>query len=240
LWAIEGPPELEDILSFTKGDNGVFVKPDIEVFKSLKLHLLNGTHTLSASLAWLSGFETVKQAMEDQDFSAFIKNLMLNEIGKAIPYPVSPEQINEFGSKVLDRFRNPFLKHNWINITFQNTAKMRMRNIPVLKEYHKLYSSAPKNMTVGFAAFIVFMRAVKKEGGNYYGNFKGREYKINDDQAAFFYEVWQQKPVEQVVETILGNRDLWGEDLSALTGFKTGVQEALAKMMNEEVAPKEI
>jgi tagaturonate reductase len=50
LWAIEGDDEVKRILSFTTEEDGAFVKPDIDIYKFLKLHLLNGTHTLSASL----------------------------------------------------------------------------------------------------------------------------------------------------------------------------------------------
>jgi tagaturonate reductase len=170
--------------------------------------------------------------MEDEVFSGFIEKLMFKDIGQAIPYAVSPEQLREFGAKVLDRFRNPFLQHRWINITFQNTAKMRMRNVPVLKQSHHLNSPAPKYMVAGFAAYILFMRPVKKEGDSYYGTYNGQFYKINDEQAKFFYNVWKKDiPVEKLVTEILRNVELWGEDLSYLTEFKTGVQNYLKDMM---------
>src|SRR5690606_24836521 len=63
LWAIEGDEKVKQVLSFGQTDSGVIVAPDIEMYRELKLRLLNGTHTLSCGLAFLSGFNTVKEAM---------------------------------------------------------------------------------------------------------------------------------------------------------------------------------
>ncbi|WP_317128494.1 tagaturonate reductase [Hymenobacter radiodurans] len=60
LWAIEGDERVKEILSFHQADKGIFIRPDINLFRELKLRLLNGTHTLSCGLAYLSGCETVR------------------------------------------------------------------------------------------------------------------------------------------------------------------------------------
>jgi tagaturonate reductase len=191
---------------------------------------------LSASLACLAGFDTVKQAMEDEVFSDFVKQLMLKDIAVAIPFPIPADEINKFGSKVLERFRNPFLQHRWINITFQNTMKMRMRNVPVITRYLQLYSSSPEFIATGFAAFILFMKAVKKEGTAYYGLNNGNYYIINDDQASYFFTLWQEEiSTELLVARVLSNKDLWGIDLSAYSQFHISVWQMLSAMMRDGV-----
>lgn len=60
------------------------IVPDIQKFKELKLRLLNGTHTLSCAIALLMGFDTVKKAMENDDFLAYVSDLMETEIGPSI------------------------------------------------------------------------------------------------------------------------------------------------------------
>jgi tagaturonate reductase len=236
LWAIEGPEELGSVLTFTQADSGVFVKTDIEVFKSLKLHLLNGTHTLSAGLAYLSGFDTVKEGMEDPVFSDFVAQLMTKDIAKAIPYAVNAAEVEKFSSKVLDRFRNPFLQHRWINITLQNTMKMKMRNVPVILQYQKLFNKAPECMATGFAAFILFMKPVKKESEKYFGWSNDRYYMINDEQASFFYSLWEKESSSDVIVTkILANKDLWDADLSTFRAFELSVQTMLSLMIREGV-----
>jgi tagaturonate reductase len=232
LWAIEGSEEVEKILSFTKTGDGAFVKPDIDIFKFLKLHLLNGTHTLSASLAFLAGFDVVKEAMGDKVFSSYVANLMRHDIAKAIPYKIPEEEINAFATKVLDRFRNPFLQHKWINITLQNTMKMKNRNVPVLLKHSELHKTAPEYMATGFAGYLLFMKAVKHEGKNYFGKRNEEFYPISDDQAPYFYELWNSgKDVGSIVESVLSNKDLWGADLSLYSSFARSVEDKLSSMI---------
>jgi tagaturonate reductase len=237
LWAIEGDAEVRRTLSFATADNGAFVKPDIDIFKFLKLHLLNGTHTLSASLAYLAGFDIVKQGMEDKVFSSYVQHLMLTDIAKAIPYEIEKSEIDNFANKVLDRFRNPFLQHKWINITLQNTMKMKNRNMPVILRYQQLYNKSPKYMATGFAAYLLFMKAVKKEGNVYYGKRGDEYYPINDDQAGYFYHLWNgDLSPDILIHQVLSNKDLWGEDISAFTSFREDVSEKLAEMLSHGVS----
>jgi tagaturonate reductase len=241
LWAIQGNSHVAAKLGFTAADEGVFVKPDIEIYKSLKLHLLNGTHTFSACLAFLSGFKTVKEAMDDAGFYDFVRSLMLKEIGSAMPGDISSKEVTQFGTKVLDRFQNPFLRHQWLNITFQCTTKMRMRNVGVLKKYHELHHAAPMRMATGFAAYILFMRPVKIEGKVYYGSLNGNFYAINDEHAAFFYELWQRESdPRQIVKEVLANQRFWETDLNALTPFAEAVTKIFTDMMNNGVQFKKL
>ena len=144
LWAIEGNEHVKEILSFAQVDAGVIIEPDITIYKELKLRLLNGTHTLSCGLAFLAGFSSVKEAMDDELMSAFITEVMINELAPSIPYTVSLAAAQQFAYKVLDRFRNPHIRHQWINITMQYTSKMAMRNLPVLLKHYEQYKSSPE------------------------------------------------------------------------------------------------
>ena len=87
LWAIEGDEEVRcGVVICGRADEGVIIEPDIEIYRELKLRMLNGTHTLSCGLAVLAGFTTVKKGMDDPAFSAFVSDLMMKEIAPAIPY----------------------------------------------------------------------------------------------------------------------------------------------------------
>src|SRR6185437_12666593 len=99
LWAIEGDDKIKNILSFAQTDEGVVIEPNIDLYRELKLRLLNGTHTLTCGLAFLAGFDTVHHAMEDKYFSSFIESLMRNEIAPSIPYEIYESQKHEFISR---------------------------------------------------------------------------------------------------------------------------------------------
>ena len=148
--------------------------------------MLNATHTLSCGLAYLSGFKTVKAAMEDELFESYVRNLMMDEISPAIPYAITENEKREFGLKVLDRFRNPCLQHQWLSITMQYSSKLAMRVLPVLNKYYELFKKPPELISMGFAAYLLFMRPVKKESDKYYGILDNQYYLINDDRAPIF------------------------------------------------------
>lgn len=233
LWAIEGGDNVKAILSFADADPRIVITPDITKYKELKLRLLNGTHTVSCGLAHLAGIQTVKEAMEDPQVSAFVTHLMLREIAPAVPCTLAENEARDFGLQVLDRFRNPYLQHRWLSITMQYTSKMAMRVVPVLLRYIELYKTVPEHIALGFAAYLLFMKAVKKEGAVFFGETKGVFYPINDDQAAYFYEVWKTDKAEVVVTKVLKNETLWGTDLSRLAGFEASVAEKLYDLIND-------
>jgi tagaturonate reductase len=237
LWAIEGDQHVREVLSFAHADDGVVIAEDIESFRELKLRLLNGTHTLSCAVAFLAGCETVKIAMEDESVSTFISELMMNELAPSIPVQMDINVAREFGGKVLDRFRNPEIKHQWISISMQYSLKMKSRCIPVLLTHFKKFGTVPELFTTGFAAFLAFMRPVEKAGDKFFGQINDRRYQLQDDMAGLFYDRWQTHgdDVEGLVTSILKDPALWGEDLSALPGFKAAVIEKLNAILKSGI-----
>ena len=227
LWAIEGDDYIRKVLSFYVVDAGVIITPDITKFKELKLRMLNATHTLSCGLAYLSGFKTVKAAMEDELFESYIEHLMMHEVSPAIPYAISEDEKRAFGVKVLDRFRNPYLQHQWLSITMQYSSKLAMRVLPLLNKYYELFKKPPELISMGFAAYILFMRPVKKESGKYYGILDNQFYLINDDRVSEFFGLWDEGLADVIVNRVLSNTGLWGTDLTKLEGFANSVTKKL-------------
>src|SRR4030095_12337707 len=133
------------------------------------------------------------------------------------------------------RFENPYLEHNWLSITVQFAAKMKMRNIPLLLKYYEDNAQVPELMALGFAGFIVFMKPTFEEDGKYWGEWNKKLYQINDDSAAWFKEKWAAKDPGLVVKNVLGGKDFWGEDLLKLPGFETAVTAAVQHILQKGV-----
>jgi tagaturonate reductase len=231
LWAIEGNDHVRSVLTFAGADEGVVITSDIDLYRELKLRLLNGTHTLSCGLAFLSGFETVKEAMEDELMSGFIADLMQQEIAPAIPYSVPEEMAQEFSRKVLDRFANPFIKHNWLAITMNYSSKLKMRCVPLLVEHYRKQRSVPELMALGFAAYIRFMKPVQVTDGKHYGEWNGVTYLLQDDQAATFFRRWTGLSHAALVRDVLRD-SFWGASLNDLPGFAEAVTDKLIQICN--------
>jgi tagaturonate reductase len=236
LWAIESDNEhVKEILSFAEADEGVVIAPDIQIFRELKLRILNGSHTLSCGLAHLAGFRIVKEAMADASFNQYVETLMMNEIIPVITnesLPVSMAQ--DFAKKVLDRYRNPYIEHQWLSITMQYSSKINMRDTPLLLKYIELFQHPPVYMSLGWAAHLLFMRSTPGDDGQYYGEINGKKYLVNDNQAAYYSDQW--KDPQRVVSAILSNTALWGTDLSQLPGFVEIVQKNLDLLQSEGAA----
>ena len=233
LWAIEGNDAVKEILSFAKADDGVVITDDIELFRELKLRMLNATHTLSCGVAFLSGIDTVKEAMDDKVMGSFIADLMLQEIAPAIPYDAALPLAEEFGTKVQERFRNPFIQHQWISITMNYTLKLKTRAIPLLLSHYEKFNLLPENFTASFAAYLLFMKVVKLDANQYYGISDGKEYLINDEKAALFFSLWKKYDVPVLVNKVLKDIDLWDTDLTKVPGFEQEVAEKLQMMITE-------
>lgn len=225
LWAVEGDEKVAAVLSFMQADKGLIVKPDIEIYRELKVRLLNGTHTLSSGIAVLSAIDTVKNGMDNTGLRRYVEEVMRSEIAQAIPYDVTEEEALAFSDTVIDRFANPHIKHLWLSITMQYSMKLRIRILPVLTRYYELYNKAPEYIVFGFAAYLHFMRVQKEEEGKYYGRYNGISYLITDDSAAYFLEKTQEHTESEYVDAVLNDTAFWTTDLTALNGFTAAVKQ---------------
>jgi tagaturonate reductase len=247
LWAIEGDEKIGNILSFAEADEGVGIGPNIDLHRELKLRLLNGTHTLTCGLAFLANYETVQQVMEDDLSSGFISDLMTNELSPSIPYEIDEDTKKLFITKTLDRFRNPHINHHWKSITLNYSSKMRMRCIPLLLNHYKHNDTVPQLFSLGFAAYLYFMKAVQQKGNEFYGELNGQLYLIEDVMASKYFSLWQKKTVDCLVKEVLEDVSLWDYDLSGLPGFQQSVINNLDSILSdgmkatlEKVHPKKI
>jgi tagaturonate reductase len=236
LWAIETTSQrTKDILSFSAIDKGIILTSNINKYREIKLRLLNGTHTFSCGLAYLAGFETVKDAMANKSMNLFFYDLMKHEIGPCIAsVEITRLESYEFAKNVLDRFRNPYIDHRWLSITLNFTGKMKMRNVPLLKEHYNRFNNVPQFMAIGFAAYLLFMKATIKDGDKYFGNNEGVSYHIQDEWANYYYEVWQNNNLEEVVKAVLSNENIWSVDLNKLDGFANAVTKYLKLFMENK------
>jgi tagaturonate reductase len=221
LWAIESSnTKTVEILSFAKANPTVKVVPDINLFKELKLRLLNGTHSFSCALAMFCGFDTVIQAMQVDYFRQFVQRLMFDEIKPLIISESIMEQTAQiFAEQVIDRFSNENIEHKWVNISMQYSSKMAIRNVPLFLKNSSLNRELPFRMMIGFAAYLLFMKTEKNADGLYYRTIGNKTYQVNDEKAELLYHYWFGKNTFEAVNDILSDNSLWGTNLHLINGF---------------------
>ena len=93
-------------------------------------------------------------------------------------------------------------------------------------------------MALGFAGTLLFLKAVKNEDRQYFGQRGEAFYPINDDNAAYFSEKWQGITTEDIpnfVNGVLGNIKIWEKDLTKFAGFAEAVSAYLKMMLEKGV-----
>lgn len=189
LWVIEGDFEKEFPLR-AAGVNVIWT-PDVKPYKKRKVRILNGAHTSMVLAARLYGLSTVKECLEDATVRAFLDKTLSEEI---IPTLGNTEEDITFGKAVLDRFANPFVKHQLLSIALNSVSKFKARVLPTLIEYYEERGVLPKCMTFSLAALIAFYRT--------------EESNDNEDIMEFMKTA--------TVADILKKEQYWGRDLSFL------------------------
>ncbi|TAH08441.1 MAG: tagaturonate reductase [Runella slithyformis] len=236
LWAIEGDDRVKKVLSFAQVHPNVIIDEDISYYRERKLRILNGSHSAAAPLGHLSGFDITFQCMNDPKMAAFYEGIVYEEILPTLPFEEEMAELKIFADATLARYRNPFIQQKLIGITLQQTSKMNARNVETIKRYYEKFDKVPQRMALGFAAYLLFMKAVKEENGQYFGQRGAELYPINDSAAAYFYQNWQGITTDNTadfVKTVLSNRQFWDTDLTELPNFAETVNSYLLEMMKQ-------
>ena len=235
FWAIEGPAELEDRLPFKKAGVPVSVVPDVTPYKKRKVRILNGAHTGFVLGAYLAGFDIVRDCMHDDTVLGFMNKMLYEEVIPTLP--LDKDDLMNFASAVQDRFNNPFVNHELMSISLNSTSKWRARNMPSLLDYIQINGKLPACLTMSLAAYIAFYSndiQALTDSGLVCRRAKGNEYTVSDDRWALeFYWAHKDDCVEDLVHAVLTNTDMWGQDLTAISGFETAVAQDLALIRKE-------
>jgi tagaturonate reductase len=156
FWAIAADPT-ELRAAFPIDDGSVLFAPDIRFYEQRKLRLLNGTHTALAPLALLAGVRTVRQAAEHPRLGPLLCRVVFDEIVPASDLP--REEAQAFARSVVERFRNPWLEHEWRVIATNQATKLRIRVLPSLVDYMRKQKRVPEGLALCVAASVFWARS---------------------------------------------------------------------------------
>ena len=236
LWVIEGKKEWADILPIHKGQGNVIWTDDVTPYKKRKVTILNGGHTGTVLAAYLAGHNIVLDFMNDDVFKGYLNHLLYNEVIPTLT--LAEDELKQFASDVCDRFANPYIKHNLLDISLNSCAKFNARCLPTLLEYTRKMETLPKAMVFALAAFIKFYQCEEVDG-KYIGVRKdGTQYEVRDDQdvVTFFAEVWATGDARTVVEKVLGNTAFWsGKDLTTIPGLVEATTANVVALQEKDV-----
>jgi len=226
LWVIEAPASVQKIFPTHKTDLQVKFVDDLTPYRTRKVRILNGAHTALVPVAYLKGLRTVRESIEDRYAGEFIRKAVAEEIIPTLDLP--KEELNQFANDVIERFQNPFIRHELISIALNSISKYKVRVLPSVVEYQTRTGKLPDRLLFSLAALIQF----------YKGEWRGTQIPLSDSPEilSFFKGVWAKQELQQVVNETLSNKEFWGMDLTTIPGLASTVQSNLENLQKEEFA----
>ena len=216
LWAIEGGEDLKAKLPFDKTDLNVKIVDDIRPFKMIKVRILNGAHTAMVPVSILFGNQLVMETVNGGFTGPFVDNVIA-EISETLP--MDKNEITAYAEEVMDRFRNPFIKHALADIALNSISKFKVRVLPSLLGYYTTTKKLPTSLTFSLACLIQF----------YKGTWNNEALPVKDtpELVEAFKKAWELGNIESVVAAVLANTDFWDEDLNKVEGLSQALVHAL-------------
>lgn len=246
LWVIEGDKRFAEELPFTRAGLNVIWTDDMTPYRTRKVRILNGAHTMTVLAAYLYGLNTVKECMDDGLIRAYMEKGLYEEIIPTLDLP--EHELLDFAKAVSERFANPFIRHYLLSIALNSTSKFKTRVLPSITEYVQRKGKIPQVLTFSLAALIAFYRGTEMSGNSLKGLRDtgaegGNQYDINDDKTVLelFQKLWKSyesgsMKIDELTSTVLSNVDMWGLDLNTIPVFTAAVAGYLQKIVIEGMA----
>ena len=135
---------------------GVTLTDDVRGYEQAKLRILNGAHSSLAYIGLARGHETVFEAMSDPSLEHFISRLVHSDIALSLGH-VDGLDVQAYGDAVLDRFRNPEIRHLLSQIAWDGSQKLPYRLLETTQNALDAGRSVER-LAVPVAAWIAFIR----------------------------------------------------------------------------------
>nr|MDA3880728.1 tagaturonate reductase [Prolixibacteraceae bacterium] len=222
LWVIEAPEWVKDEFPAEKAGLDVKFVKDMKKYREQKVQVLNGCHTGSYAVSFLSGIETVRDAYENLEVGSFMKELVYDEVLPILDG--SEKELKKFAKKILERFANPYIRHQWQSIALNAMSKWETRNLPSLLNFHETHQMLPQKLVFSLAAMIAYFK----------GEAEGKEYNMQEDQwiLDFYKDAWGEcdgRPISvyELVEKVLKLDKVWKRDLNEIPNLTMTVSHYL-------------
>lgn len=220
LWVIEGDDDLKKKLPFDKIYLDVKIVEDMQPYRTRKVRILNGAHTSMVPFSILYGNSTVKETIDNPFTGNFVNQTIFSEIIDTLE--MDRKELDKFAMEVLDRFRNPFIKHQLADIALNSISKFKVRVLPSLIAYEIKHKKIPLHLTFAMACLILF----------YKGNWQGEDLPVKDNEEIIdiFKRYWSLGDYHKISKAVLQNENFWNMDLTNINTLTDAIAAALEEI----------
>ena len=227
LWPVVAEPftqwVIEDRFSGARpawDEAGATFVSDVAPFESMKLRMLNGSHSALAYLGYLAGHDTVAEAMDDDALAGFVEGLMADTI-PTFDLP-SNIDVNAYKTSLLTRFRNRALHHRTWQIAMDGSQKLPQRILGPVRD--RLAKGLPiERHALVVAGWMRYVTGIDE---------RGRPIDVRDPLLKSFQERLHGAGgnAVRIVGDLLGLKAIFGDDLPADQRFRQAVSGALSNI----------
>lgn len=219
-WVIEdhfpaGRPAFEKV--------GAQLVKDVEPFELMKLRMLNGSHSTMAYLGYLGGYQYIAEVMGDAAYVKLIHGLMTEEAMPTLNMPGT--DLGAYRDQLLERFRNPALKHRTWQIAMDGSQKLPQRLLGTIRD--RLKAGQPiTRLALGVAAWMRYVTGVDEAGS---------EIDVRDPHALKMHAIAADAGDDPVAlyEGLSALTEIFGSDLAANPAFRGTVISHLESLFDQ-------
>jgi fructuronate reductase len=201
---------------------GADLVDDVRPYELLKLRMLNGTHSLLAYLGALRGYDTIAEAVADDELACAATSYLTEDAAPTLDAPPGLDPA-AYGKQVLERFANPALRHRTRQVGMDGSQKLPVRLLPTIR--HRLAVGAqPRWATLAVAAWMTCVVAGT--------DARGRALALDDPLAdRLRTAVGGTSDPAVAVERLLGVREVFDEELAGSEVFRALLTEDVAGLL---------
>jgi len=199
----------------------------VEAYESMKLRLLNASHSAFAYLGYLAGHEFIYQVAAQPEFVAFMRRFTADEVTPALVAPPGID-LAEYRETLVRRFANPALPHRTQQIAMDGSQKLPQRILATVRDN----LAEDRGVELASLAVAGWMRYVYGEDEH------GRPIKVSDPLAREFAALAGRHRGDPAgfAQGLLGLRAVFDEDLHNEPRFAGPVTRWLTNLFAEGAA----
>jgi fructuronate reductase len=206
---------------------GALFVHEVDPYESMKLRLLNASHSAFAYLGFLAGHEFIYQVAAQRDFVAFMRRFTADEVSPALVPPPGID-LAAYRDALVRRFANPALPHRTQQIAMDGSQKLPQRILATVRDN----LAANRSIELATLAVAGWMRYVYGE------DEQGRRIDVSDPLAPTFASLAaaHRRDPAGFAQALLALRAIFDEDLHNEPRFTAPVTRWLVQLFTDGAA----
>jgi fructuronate reductase len=207
-------------------DDGAELVADVAPFETMKLRLLNGSHSTLAYLGFLAGHATIWQASSDAQLATLVERQMVEEIAPTLVAPPRTD-LAVYCAQLMTRFRNPALPHRTQQIAMDGSQKLPQRLLGTVRDRIAAGASYA-HLALAVAGWIRYASGTDEHGGT---------IAVSDPMAASFASIVSAAGNDpmRIADGFLDLEAVFGADLGAHATFRAAVTRSVIALFKDGV-----